>query len=146
MVDQEMWTKASVIRGNHISKKFWMPCIGEELPWSCEEGNVHDKHTVAVRTKADDVVAGHAPREMSHVFWFFIQHGGEIQCKMTGKRKLGKGLEVRCTYHFSKKKKLVDKLKTVSTQQAYIELPIANLTHINLTIEIIIHVIIIILH
>ena len=78
MVEQEMWSKASVIRGHHVSKKFWMPYIGEELPQSCEEGNVHDKHTVAV-CKADSVVVGHAPREMSRVFWFFLQHGGEIQ-------------------------------------------------------------------
>ena len=45
-----------MIRGHHTFKKFWMPYIGKELPLSCEKGNVHDKHAVAVRTvrtKAD---------------------------------------------------------------------------------------------
>ena len=74
MVEQETWSKASVIRGHHVSKKFWMPYIGEELhvPLSCEEGNVYYKHAVAV-CKADGVVV-----EMSRVFWFFLQHRGEI--------------------------------------------------------------------
>ena len=63
-----------MVRGNHISKKFWTPYIGEELLLSCEERNIYDKHAVAVRTKADAVAVGNAPREMSHVFWFFLQH------------------------------------------------------------------------
>ena len=42
---------------------------------SCEEGNVYDKHAVAV-CKTDGVVFGHAPREMSRAFWVFLQHGG----------------------------------------------------------------------
>ena len=75
MVEQETWSKARVIRGHHVSKKFWMPYIGEELPLSCEEGNMCDKHAVAVR-KAAGVVVGHAPREMSRAFWFFLQHRG----------------------------------------------------------------------
>ena len=29
-------------------QKFWMPYTGKELPLSCEEGNVYDKHVVAV--------------------------------------------------------------------------------------------------
>ena len=60
---------------HHVSKKFWTPYSVEELPLSCEEGNVYVKHAVAVR-KSDGVVVGHAPREMSRVFWFFLQHGG----------------------------------------------------------------------
>ena len=113
MGDKLTWSKASVIRGHHVSKRFWTPYVGEELLLSCEEGNGHDKHAVAVRTAADGAVVGHAPREMSCVFWFFIRHRGEIQCKVTGKRKLGNNLEVPCTYHFSREKKLVDKLKIV---------------------------------
>ena len=62
-MEQETWSKAGVIRGHHVFKQFWMPYIGEELPLSCEEGNVYDKHAVAVR-KADGVVVGHAPREI----------------------------------------------------------------------------------
>ena len=54
-----------------------MPCTGEELPLSCEEGNIYNKHVVvAVRNKADAVAAGNAPQEMSRAFWFFLQYGG----------------------------------------------------------------------
>ena len=70
-----MWSKASVIRGHHVSIKFWMPYIGDDLPLSCEEGNVYDEHAFAVR-KADGVIVGHALWEMSRVFWFFLQHEG----------------------------------------------------------------------
>ena len=38
------------------------------------------------------------PREISKVAWFFIRHGGDITCEITGGRQrsgvLGKGLEV----------------------------------------------------
>ena len=87
MVEQETWSKASVIGGHDVSKKFWMPYISEELPQSCEKGNVYDKHAVAVH-KADSVIVGHTPREMSRVFWFFLHQGG------TGKKffkHLGRG-------------------------------------------------------
>ena len=66
-----------MIRKHHVSNKFWTPYIVEQLPLSCEEGNVnYDKHVVAVRNKADAVGVGNAHREMSRVFWFFLQHGG----------------------------------------------------------------------
>ena len=64
-----------MISGHHVSKKSWTPYIDEELSLSCEVGNVYDKRAVAVR-KDDAVVVVHAPRKMSRVFWFFLQHGG----------------------------------------------------------------------
>ena len=75
-MDEETWSKASVIIGDHVSKRFSTFYTGEELSLSCEEGNVYDKHVVAVRSKADAVAVGNASREMSRVFWFFLQHGG----------------------------------------------------------------------
>ena len=60
-----------MIRGHHVSIKFWKFYIGKDLPLSCEEGSVYDKHAVAVR-KADGVVVGQAPQEMSRVFCFFF--------------------------------------------------------------------------
>ena len=30
----------------------------------------------------------------SRVFWHFLNHGGKISCEVTGRRKLGNGLEV----------------------------------------------------
>ena len=75
MVVQQTWSKASVIRGHHVSKKFCTPYIDKELSLSYEEGNVYDKHAVAV-CNADAVVVGHAPRKKLRVFWFFLQHRG----------------------------------------------------------------------
>ena len=107
----ETWSKSSVIRGHHIYKAIWTPYmyVGECLQVGCEENNNHDDHAVAIR-KARGIVVGHAPREMSRTFWYFLRHGGEIECKITGHRKWGNRLEVPCTYHCSGEKKLVNTL------------------------------------
>ena len=46
-----------IIIEDHISKRLWTPYTGEELPLNCKEGNVYDKHVVAVRNKANAVAA-----------------------------------------------------------------------------------------
>ena len=69
MVEQETWSKASLIREHHILKKYWTLYICEELPLRCEEGNACDKLAVAVH-EAEGVVVEHALREMSRVFRF----------------------------------------------------------------------------
>ena len=48
-----------------------------------------------------DVIVGHLPREISCICYHFIQYCGEMTCRITGRRKLGKGLEVPCVYRFS---------------------------------------------
>ena len=79
-------TRDSVVRGHHIYTTYWM-----ELTLETEDNNEHDEHAVAV---------GHVPRSLSkvHESWFFMKCGGRITCRITGKRKLGIGLEVPCVY------------------------------------------------
>ena len=38
----------SVVLGHHVSKVFWTPAIGEELPMTQENMIKHDKYAVAV--------------------------------------------------------------------------------------------------
>ena len=110
------WSKTSVVRGHHVYKTIWTPYVGQYLKLSCEEDNEHDDHAICVR-KANGIVVGHAPREISRTFWYFLRHGGEIECEITGKRKRGNGLEVPCTYHFTGGKKLVKRLESILSKR-----------------------------
>ena len=84
----------SVVRGHHIYKSVWTPYNGEVLTVEPETGNEHDQYAVAILN--NDNVVGHVPREMSRICYYFIRSGGSIDCKITGRRKVGKGLEVCC--------------------------------------------------
>ena len=75
-------------------KSIWTPFVGEQLQISREEGITHDSHAVSVK-KDNGTVVGHVPREMSHIFWHFLWHGGNITCEVSGRRKRGKALEIR---------------------------------------------------
>ena len=102
----------SVIRGHHVFKEIWTPRLGEILLVSQEAGNSHDRRAVAL-LKADRSVVGHVPRELSRLFWHFLNHGGKISCEVTGRRKHGKGLEVPCTYKFLGPEKMIRKIKGI---------------------------------
>ena len=39
---------SSVIRGHHVYKTIWTPYLGEELVLATENGNLFDRHAVAV--------------------------------------------------------------------------------------------------
>ena len=86
----------SVVRGHHIYKDYWTPEAAECLGVAREDGNEHDQFAVGVVKSG--VTVGHVPREYSRMFYYFLLHGGRISCKITGHRKLGKGLEVPCDY------------------------------------------------
>ena len=98
----------SVICGHHIYKDIWTPFVGEILHVEQEVCNPEDRFAVAI-VKAETVVS-HVPREVSCLFWHFIQHDGIVSCEITGHRKHGIGLEVPCTYNFSAKKNIIMKL------------------------------------
>ena len=66
----------SVIRGHHVYKTVWSPFIGEILHLQTDAGNVLDTHAVSV--VKNSVLVDHAPREMSQIFFYFLQHGGSI--------------------------------------------------------------------
>ena len=57
-----------------------------------EEKNDYDPKVVAI-TK-DGAVVGHLPREGARIVWYFLNPGGNGSCKVSGKRKKGKGHEV----------------------------------------------------
>ena len=66
----------------------------------------------------DGYIVGHLPRSLSKVSWFFLKRGGRITCRITGKRKLGIGLEVPCVYLYSASPKMITKLKNVLAEES----------------------------
>lgn len=111
--EREYLCLESCVRGHHIYKKRWTPLVGERLRTRKEDGNCHDRFAVAV-FKADKSTVGHIPREFSRIACYFLTHGGEITCEVTGRRRRsvapGKGLEVPCTYTFLGKPKIIKKV------------------------------------
>ena len=59
--------------------------------------------------KKGATIVGGVAKEHSKIYWNFLERGGLITCEVTGRRQLGKGLEVPCVYRFDKK--LTNKLK-----------------------------------
>ena len=49
----------STVRGHHVFKDVWTPCINEQLQVHIEEGNAFDVHAVAVWK--DGQAVGHLP-------------------------------------------------------------------------------------
>ena len=101
---------ANVIHGHHIYKTIWTPTIGEVLQVSKEPTNANERRAVAVLTSVETVV-GHVPREISKIFWHFINHGGTITSEVSGPRKHGKRAEVPCQYKLLGPEKLDRKAK-----------------------------------
>ncbi len=85
--------------------------MGEELTVRIDDNNEHDQYAVDV--VKDDVVVGHVPQEVTRVSYYFIRHGGQMKCQITGRRKLGKGLVVPCIYCYSGPSRILKKLKTL---------------------------------
>ena len=83
--EESIYLYESVIRGHHIFKSVWTPCLGEILLVGKEAGNHHDRNSVAL-LKADSTSVGHVhvPREFSRAFWHYLSHGGKISCEVTG--------------------------------------------------------------
>ena len=47
----------------------------------------------------------------NHVVWYFLEHDGTVTCQVIDRRRHGKGLEVPCMYHFTGKKRKIEKLR-----------------------------------
>ena len=113
---------SSVVRGFHVYKDVWSPVVNAKHSTQQEHGNTEDQYAVAVMNGG--IVVGHVPRELSQTCWFFIARGGEISCKVTGRRQrsalMQGGMEIPCIYTLRGKKKLVDKLKII-IKNMYIE-------------------------
>ena len=106
----------SVVRGHHIYKKVWTPTLGEILKVFPEPCNKHDRYAVCV--KKEDAIVGHVPREQAKPVRHFLLHGGQVTCEVTGRRKLGNGLEVPCVYKFQGREKLVRRMQELITKQS----------------------------
>ena len=111
-----------VVHGHHIYKTIWTPSLGEILMVYPEPLNYHDRHAVCI--KKDDVIIGAdrditaiLPREQTKTMWDFLMHGGHVSCEVTGRRKLGNGLEVPCTYKLTGKEKLVSRMQELLSKQ-----------------------------
>lgn len=70
MDDFEEFVLDSVIRGHHIYKSIWTPCLGEVLQAEVEDGNSEDQYAVAV--SKGSVIVGHVPRELSRTFYGMV--------------------------------------------------------------------------
>ena len=77
--------------------------------------NDHDRHAVCV--KKDDVIVRHVPREQTKTMWHFLMYGGQVSSEVTGRRKLGNGLEVPCTYKLTGREKLVNRMQELLSKQ-----------------------------
>ena len=98
-----------------------MPVLNEILQAKQEFDNEEDQYAVAVikttpgTGRSDEVTVGHIPRStgISRMCWYFIQHDGEITCKVTGRRRRSDlpqgGMDVPCEYKFIGKKKHIKK-------------------------------------
>ena len=103
----------STVRGHHVFKDVWTPCINEQLQVHIEEGNAFDEHAVAVWK--DGQAVGHLPREIATTCWHFLRRrNSRILCQITGHRRCseirGKGLVVPCIYTFEGKQNHIHKL------------------------------------
>lgn len=107
-MEVEEFSFDSVVRGHHVYKAVWTPVMGELLPAEVDDGNPEDQYAVAV--SKEGIVVGHVPRELSRTCYFFLRHGGLINCEVSGHRKKGVGLEVPCKYIFSGKPKFIKRL------------------------------------
>ena len=107
-MELEEFSLESVIRGHHVYKAIWTPVSGELLEVMVEEGNSEDQYAVGIYKST--ILVGHVPRELSRTFYFFISHGGSIECRVSGHRKFGVGLEVPCTYSMRGKERYIKRL------------------------------------
>ena len=89
---EETFSIVSVVRGHHVYKSLQTPLLGEHLSVHPKTGNNHDKYAVSVVEHGGIVV--NFPRELLRTVWHFTLHGSHVTCEVTGKRKLGNGLEV----------------------------------------------------
>uniref|UniRef100_A0A1X7VGL8 HIRAN domain-containing protein n=1 Tax=Amphimedon queenslandica TaxID=400682 RepID=A0A1X7VGL8_AMPQE len=90
---------SSCIRGLHVYKEIWEPCICEELVCSRQLNNPHDCYAVAVCKTGTTV--GHVPKILSRLCWLFLNKSGtEIKCFVTGTRRYSSDwLKVVLRYH-----------------------------------------------
>ena len=106
MAETTQFAFSTAVRGFHVYRTVWTPHIGQCLRVEKEHNNIMDKYAIAtilvgsVEDSDAKTVIGHMPRELSKVLWYFMSHGGLIDCEITGKRQRSPlvqgGLEIQC--------------------------------------------------
>ena len=114
--DMSEFSFTAAVRGFHVYRRVWLPHVGQRLSAEREHGNVEDRFAIAVReqgTLRTNKVVGHLPREFSKVLWYFLLHGGVVECEVTERRRRSPleqgGLEIPCCVTLRGKNKLVAK-------------------------------------
>lgn len=108
-----------MVRGYHVYQDIWDAIVHEELACARELDNLRDPFAVAVVKSRQTV--GHVPKKISSVCSLFLQHGGSITCKVTGRRRRSEdltqgGLEIPCTLTFVGGLKDVTKVEKLVTK------------------------------
>ena len=80
----------SCMHGFHVYQDIWTPFIGETLICRREDGNGHDRYTVAVVKSAK--VVGHVPYMISYTCSSFLRRGGIMKCTVVGNRHYSRDL------------------------------------------------------
>ena len=115
---------STAVRGFHVYRRVWFPHPGQHLRAEREHMNAEDRFVIAVRERsgagADEdadnrPIVGHLPRELSKELWYFLLHGGVLECKVTGRRQRSPleqgGLEIPCRVTLRGRKKMVARAK-----------------------------------
>jgi hypothetical protein len=115
----------TMVRGYHVYQDSWDALVDEELACAQEPDNLRDPFAVAVVKSRQTV--GHVPKKISSVCSLFLQHGGSITCKVTGRRRHSEdlpqgGLEISCTLAFEGGLKDVTKVEKLVTK--FLERPV----------------------
>ena len=84
------FTFTAAICGFRIYRHSWTPHIAQQLPTERETDNPEDRFAIAVvdMIGGSCSTVGSIPHEFSRVLSHFMDHRGEITCKVTGQRQL----------------------------------------------------------
>ena len=86
----------SAVCGFHVYHRTWGPLVAQRLCRETEHDNPEDRFAVAVvkhtgpksgENSEARATVGHLPQELSQALWYFLLHGGETDCKVTGRRQ-----------------------------------------------------------
>ena len=66
-----LYVMESVVRGHHVYKRIWTPCVGEQLQLKHEEDSSNDLKAVAI--VKDGIVVGDLPRESAKTVWLLLK-------------------------------------------------------------------------
>ena len=83
------------VRGYHIFQSFWESPVSSILIAKHEDDPqslIHRKFAIAL-VNTDSVTAGHIPKFISKLIYFFLKHTRHIICEITGGKKYSKDFE-----------------------------------------------------